>query len=287
MPSVPGSSAQSPEPVRRAAVVTHGQTATIAPALERLERVAQACGVELVLPPEEQEKHGRPGAGAAIEGVDLAVVLGGDGTMLRALQRFLGTPVPVIGVNFGSVGFLTSIEADELETGLERAFAGEVQRMELATLEADVRGVLRTAVNDIVAHSTSLGRMVELDWVVGGEGLGRLRCDGVICATPSGSTGYNLSNGGPVMVWGLDAMAVTFIAAHSLHARPLVVPRSRNVSIVNRTPDVGVSVLADGHLIAELEPDEQVTVRLGQERSLLGTLPEATFFTRYRETFAS
>jgi len=89
------------------------------------------------------------------------------------------------------------------------------------------------------------------------------------------------------MVWGLDAMAVTCIAAHSLHARPLVVPRGRDVVIVNRTPAVGVSVLIDGNLIAELQPDERVTVRLGPERSLLATLPEATFFTRYRETFAS
>jgi len=186
MPSVPGSSEPSPEPVRRAAVVTHGQTAAIAPALARLERLAARRGVELVLPPEERAKHGRPGDGEPLEGVDLAVVLGGDGTMLRALQRFLGTRVPVIGVNFGSVGFLTAIDADDLEGGLERAFSGDLKVMELATLEAEVGGLVRTAVNDVVAHSAALGRMIQLDWIVGDEGLGRLRCDGVICATPSG-----------------------------------------------------------------------------------------------------
>ena len=86
-------------------------------------------------------------------------------------------------------------------------------------------GETHVAVNDVVATSATLGRMVELAWAVGGEDLGTIPCDGMICATPSGSTAYNLSNGGPVLVRGLDAMAVTFIAPHSLHARPLVVPR--------------------------------------------------------------
>ena len=155
---------------------------------------------------------------------DLVVVLGGDGTMLRALQRYLGTGVPVLGVNFGRVGFLTSM-GRTLETGLARAFAGEYAVLELATLDVEADGKRAVAVNDVVVTSAVLGRMVELDWQIGDEGLGSVACDGVICATPTGSTAYNLSNGGPVLVWGLDAMAVTFVAPHSLHARSLVVPR--------------------------------------------------------------
>ena len=158
--------------------------------------------------------------------------------MLRALQRFLGTGSPVIGVNFGRVGFLTSIAADDLEPGLERVFAGEYLVVELPTLEARAGAEEHVAVNDVVVASSIVGRMIELGWAIGGEDLGALPCDGVICATPSGSTGYNLSNGGPVLVWGLDAMAVTFIAPHSLHARPLVVPRGSDVEIENRTRDV-------------------------------------------------
>ena len=109
----------------------------------------------------------------------------------------------------------------------------------------------------------------------------------MIAATPSGSTAYNLSNGGPVLVWGLDAMVVTFIAPHSLHARPLVVPRSADLTVTNRTADVPVTVLADGHKVCELAEGERVTVRLGPKRTHLASLPEATFFTRYRDTFAS
>jgi len=114
-----------------------------------------------------------------------------------------------------------------------------------------------------------------------------LACDGVLCSTPSGSTGYNLSNGGPVLVWGLDAQAVTFIAPHSLHARSLVVPRGRDVAVENRTPDMPAAVLVDGHPVGELGSGESVTVRLDEQRTLLAHLPEATFFRRYRETFAS
>ena len=155
--------------------------------------------------------------------------------------------MPVLGVNFGRVGFLTALAADQLEDGLARAFAGDYDVVELPTLEVDVGGTTQVAVNDVVATSTTLGRMVELGWSVGGEDLGSLSCDGVIASTPSGSTAYNLSNGGPVLVWGLDAMVVTFIAPHSLHARPLVVPRSSDVVVENRTADVAVTVLVDGH----------------------------------------
>jgi NAD+ kinase len=273
--------------VRRAALITHGKPETIRPALSRLEQVARDSGVGLLVPDDEVAKHQFEGVGADIEEADLAVVLGGDGTMLRALSRFLGTSVPVLGVNFGRVGFLASIGSDELETGLTRAFAGDYRVDELPTLAAEVDGERRTAVNDVVATSSTVGRMVELLWSLGGEELGRQPCDGLICATPSGSTAYNLSNGGPVLVWGLDAMAITFIAPHTLGARPLVVPRGLDLTVSNLTEDVGVSVLADGHGFAEIAPGGEVRIGLDEQRSLLASLPEKTFFRRYHDTFAS
>jgi NAD+ kinase len=271
--------------VTRAAVVTHGRPELLGNALERLERIAGECDVELVLSAEEAAKHDRQAAGA--READLGVVLGGDGTMLRALQHFLGTGTPVLGVNFGRVGFLASIAADELEEGLRRAFAGEYRVFELPTLEADVDGDRRPAVNDVVAHGSALGRMVELAWAVDEEDLGTVACDGIVCCTPSGSTAYNLSSGGPLLSWGLDAMAITFIAPHSLHARPLVVPRGAELVVVNRTRAVSVTVLVDGNAVADIGSDREVRVRLGDARSLLATLPGRAFVRRYRETFAS
>lgn len=276
---------QRAEPVRRARVVTRGKAEMIGEGLARLERVAKEAGVELILDEDEAVKHGVDAADG--NAADVTIVLGGDGTMLRALQRCLGKGTPVIGVNFGSVGFLTTIPGNELEAGLKRVFAGEYEVVELPTLEAELWGERYVAVNDVVVASSVIGRMAHLAWEIGGEELGVVSCDGVICSTPSGSTGYNLSNGGPVLVWGMDAMTVTFIAPHALDLRPLVVPRSRELGIENRTEGLPMVVLADGRQIGVLGYEERLTVRLGEQRTLLGVLPEATFFRRYRETFAS
>ena len=283
MSSSTGSTTPRPE-IRRIAVVTHGRAETVADALERLRSIAEERGIEVLLPPDEVAKHG-DGASNALETADLAVVLGGDGTMLRALRRFLGTGVPVLGVNFGRVGFLATVEAEALEPGLARAFDGDLATVELPALEASAGGERWPAVNDVVVTSSTIGRMVELEWTLGGEELGWVPCDGLICSTPSGSTAYNLSNGGPVLVWGLDAMAVTFVAPHSLHARPLVAPRGRPLAVTNRTQNVDATVLVDGQRVHQLGPGASVEARLSEQRSLLATFREATFFSRYRQTF--
>jgi NAD+ kinase len=280
-----------PRPVARAALLTHGRPGQVGDGVERLVAVARRAGVELIVTPDEARQHSLEANGDPAD-AELAVVLGGDGTMLRALRLYLGTGIPVLGVNFGRVGFLSSMSPDELEEGLARAFAGELETVELPTLEVEVVGegqaaATHVAVNDVVVTSAELGRMVELEWAVGGEDLGRVPCDGIICSTPSGSTAYNLSNGGPVLMWGLDAMATTFVAPHSLHARPLVVPRGKEVVIWNRTADVSVVELADGHRVGESAPGGRIAIRLGDARSLLATLPEATFVRRYRESFST
>jgi NAD+ kinase len=158
---------------------------------------------------------------------------------------------------------------------------------ELPAVMASAGGEPWPGVNDVVVASSTIGRMIELGWSIGGEDLGSVPCDGLICSTPSGSTAYNLSNGGPVLVWGLDAMAITFVAPHSLHARPLVVPRGRALTVTNRTRNVRATVLVDGQRVHELEPGDQVEAGLSEQRSLLATFPEATFFSRYRRTFSS
>jgi NAD+ kinase len=254
--------------VSRVAVVSHGRV-DVTEAMEVVERLARERGIEIVE-----------------DSPDLAVVLGGDGTMLRALKRFLGAGVPVVGVNYGRVGFLASMGKEDLEAGLARVFDGKFEVVELPTLEVEVAGERHPAVNDVVVHSGVLGRMVELRWSIAGEDMGTVPCDALIASTPSGSTAYNLSGGGPVLVWGLDAMAVTFVAPHSLHVRPLVVPRNRELDVSSRTADVEVALIADGHQVAAIGAEEPVRIRLADAVSLLATLPEMTFFRRYRDTFA-
>jgi NAD+ kinase len=261
--------------VERATVVTR-VTRSVEDAIGRLEAVAERSGVELCF--DGGEPAGSP---------DLAVVLGGDGTMLRALARFLDTGVPVMGVNFGRVGFLSAVDGDELEAGLERAFSGDYAVQSLPTLEVELDGGVHVAVNDVAVVSGTPGRIVELDYALGGEDLGSQPCDGVICATPPGSTAYNLSNGGPVLVWGLDAAVITFIAPHTLHARPLVVAPDFRLDVVNRTAGVEAVMLIDGHPVTSLECDAGVSVRFGSSRTLLVTMPEQTFFGRYAAVFGT
>jgi NAD+ kinase len=279
MSSNAGSHMPSGSRVTRAAVVLHGRPEALGTGLAQLEAVAAREGVELVVAGDMPLTSGD---------VELAIVLGGDGTMLRALHRFLGTDVPVIGVNFGRVGFLSAIPKNDLEAGVERVFRGELEVVELATLEVETGEERFVAVNDAVVTSGELGRMVEIEWSVGGEDFGRVPCDGLICSTPSGSTAYNLSNGGPVLMWGLDAMALTFVAPHDLRARPFVVPRGLDLLVRNHTAAVDCAVLVDGHRVADCRAaGGQVSIRLGAERSLLGTLPDATFVRRYRQSFGT
>jgi len=257
--------------VKTVAVVPSGNGELVQPAIERLRAVAAAHGVEVV--------DGEDGA------PDVAIVLGGDGTMLRALTRFLGSDVPVLGVNFGRVGFLTALDPDGMEEQLARVFAGDYAVIRLPTVEVDVAGTTHVAVNDAVITSGTIGRIVELEYALGEEDLGSQRCDGLVCATPQGSTAYNLSNGGPVLVWGLDAMVLTFVAPHSLYVRPLVVPRGPALGVTNRSPDVATTVIVDGHPVGKLAPGERATLRIGARDALLATLPDVTFFTRYAATF--
>ena len=260
------------QPVARIGVMTtRGRPEAVEEARRRVEAAAEARGVAI---------------GSLEDGeLDLLLVLGGDGTMLRALRATLGTGTPVFGINFGRVGFLTTADGHHLDAALERALAGESRHVDLCTLEARFAGGTHAAVNDVVVTSSRPGRMVELGWEVAGEDLGDQPCDGMICCTPSGSTAYNLSNGGPVLMWGLEAMAMTFVAPHSLRARALVVPRGLDLRVTNRSEELPVTVLVDGNAVGELERDGVLEVVVGPVPCRLAGLPEVTFFSRYHEVF--
>ena len=229
MSSTTGSTTPLPE-VRRVAVITHGRAETSGEALEQLARARARSRRRAALPDEEAAKHGDGGGadvadsrprGRARRRRDDAAGAEALPRHRRARARRQLRPRRLPHVDRGG----------RARGGPRRAFAGEFELVELPTLEASAGGERWPAVNDIVVASSTLGRMIELGWAVGGEDLGSQPCDGLICSTPSGSTAYNLSNGGPVLVWGLDAMAITFVAPHSLHARPLVVPRGRALTV--------------------------------------------------------
>jgi NAD+ kinase len=260
-------------------------------ALERVIELAVQAGVEVRVPAEEVEKHGIRERDGTVLGVepdgetDLAVVLGGDGTILTTMRLFAGREVPVFAVNFGAIGFLATVEQTELDEGMERALQGdfEVMRLPALTTTADVGTQL--AVNDISFHRRPGGRVAELQYSVLGEELGQVRCDGLVVSTPAGSTGYNLANGGPVLAWGVEGYVVSFIAPHTLTARALVVAPEDVLQVMNRSSDELVDVTTDGHAACTLRPGEEVEVRFEPGRALLAQVGGASFYHRMREKF--
>jgi len=212
-----------------ARVLTHRRVSETRPAIEELLREARELGVVLRFDSEETGKHGLVAAEGLEtnadedDGVELCVVLGGDGTILTALRRYAGKDVPVFAVNFGEVGFLATVDRDCGSVGFRRALKMDFEVMELPGIELRNDGRHWMGINDVAIHRKPGNRVAELAYSVGGDEVGRVRCDGLVVATPAGSTGYNLANGGPIMAWGVEGFVVSFIAPHSLTARALVV----------------------------------------------------------------
>jgi NAD+ kinase len=213
------------------------------------------------------------------------VVLGGDGTILGALRRYAGTGIPVFGVNFGQVGFLATVDPDGLQDDFARAFGGRFELLRLPSLRLEMGSKEAMAINDVSLHRRVGERVALLAYAVGGEEVGSVRCDGLVVATPAGSTGYNLANGGPVLAWGVEGYVVSFIAPHSLTARPLVAAPGDVMTIENRSAEDSADVTVDGRPTGELRPGESMTCRFVENTALLAQLPGSTFYRRLRDKF--
>lgn len=297
--------------VRTATVLTHRRPDETGPAIIDLLAVARGAGAVLRLDRDETRKHRLdPAPGLELDAevradVDMCFALGGDGTILSALRTYAGTGVPVFGVNFGEIGFLATVDRDEAASGFERAFNGGFEVLSLPGLrvsdargsglpparrpassdrvEPDPSGWL--AINDVSVHRQPGKRVADLAYAVGADEIGRVRCDGLVVATPAGSTGYNLANGGPVMAWGVEGFAVSFIAPHSLTARSLVVAPADALAVHNRSEEEPVDVVIDGRPVGVLGPTGQISVSFVGDQGCLAQLPGASFYHRLREKF--
>jgi NAD+ kinase len=277
---------------RTATVLSHARPDDVAGALALLIDAARREGVTLRFDPEETRKHRLlPGPGVVTDAplsddVELCVVLGGDGTILRALRRYAGTSVPGVAVNFGEVGFLATIDpdGDTLATGFERALAGDFEVLTVPAIALETPDGPQAAINDLSIHRKVGERVATLAYAIDGEEVGSVRCDGIVIATPAGSTGYNLANGGPVMAWGVEGFVVSFIAPHSLTARALVVAPGDLLSIHNRSHGA-VDISLDGRPAGSLGPQEAITASFLREAADLAQVPGSSFYRRLREKF--
>jgi NAD+ kinase len=281
--------------VREITVFTHRVPGDTTATLLRLAQEAARTGVMLRLGEEETAKHGlRAGPGLELNApvkdeVELCVVLGGDGTILRALQRYAGTDVPVFAINFGAIGFLATVERQDSDDGIRRALSGDFELLRLPgivlQLASDRAGIVQqTGINDVAIHRKVGERVADLAYALEGQELGSVRCDGLVVATPAGSTGYNLANGGPVMAWGVEGFVVSFIAPHSLTARALVVAPGDRLSIHNRSREP-LDVAVDGRPAGEIPAGETIEARFVRDVGTIAQLPGSSFYRRLGEKF--
>jgi NAD+ kinase len=275
--------------VKTAALITHSHPPATTEAVATAIARAREAGWRLVGTSEEVGKHGAVGDGIEVGGEeerpDLCIVLGGDGSILHALRRFAGTGVPVFGVNFGTVGFLAAVEREEAASGIERALAGEVETIGLPGLEVEVAGSKQVGLNDVTLARRPRDRVAELSYRIAGEEVGHVRCDGLVAATPAGSTGYNLANQGPILAWGVEGYVVSYISPHSLTARALVVAPADVLRVGNAPDREPVEVAVDGAAFAELPAGEELSVRFVEGVGTLAQLPGTSFYQRIREKF--
>jgi NAD+ kinase len=277
--------------MREITLFTHRRPDDIAAALELLVERAAEAGVTLRLDEEETAKHGlreaRPGLAINAEvkpDVELCMVLGGDGTILRALQNYAHTGVPVFAINFGEIGFLATVEPEEMEDGIRRALTGDFELLRLPGIVLEVGEGRYTAINDVAIHRKVGERVAELAYSLDSEEAGRVRCDGLVVATPAGSTGYNLANGGPVMAWGVEGFLVSFIAPHSMTARALVVAPDDRLTVYNRSSEP-LDVAVDGRPVGEIEAGATIAAGFVSDVGTLAQLPGSSFYRRLREKF--
>jgi NAD+ kinase len=271
------------------ALFTHTHPEQTRAAVHRLVEALGQAGVAIVAGAEEAEKHGLQDDGVGIvddpaaAGADVAVVLGGDGSMLAALREFAGQDVPVFSFNYGAVGFLATV--DDLEEGIGLLLAADYEKLHLPALVIEPAAGRRIGVNDVTFSRRSGARVARLEYSVGGRALGEARCDGLVVSTPVGSTGYNLANGGPVLAWGAEGYVVTFIAPHTMAARTLVAGTDDVLSVRNLSEEEPVDVETDGRRVCTLEPGQDLEVHFEEDQVLLAQRPESGFYGQLAAKF--
>ena len=231
-------------------------------------------------------------ASVAVDGTDLAVILGGDGAILATAARLAGAPVPLIGIRLGHFGFLAELEPSTCREHLERIFAGQGRVVERLMLGAELRTdgateVVDVAVNDAVVTANQPGRLVSLDLDVDGERVATYRGDGLIVSTPLGSTAHSLAAGGPVVEPDSRAILVTPLAAHSLTSRPLVLDAERTITIrlSERRREERAALGMDGQRTYDLDAGQEVVVRRTANALRIMTIVERSYFETLRRKF--
>jgi NAD+ kinase len=261
-----------------------------------LVRWARAQGRKVSLDRELTRGMRGVGAGITLEALvkraDAILVLGGDGTMLGAARAASAAGVPILGVNLGGLGFLTETAQEDLYPALERLFRGDVTLERRTMVEAQVRrrgskGVWQeVGLNDAVIHPSERSRVIAMDLRIAGKEIGTLVGDGLIVASPTGSTAYSLSAGGPIVRPSVEALLATPISPHTVTWRPLLVGADETIRVRLRPGHPRANLTMDGQVARTVTPDDEILIRRARRRATLIVLEPESFYDVLRTKLA-
>lgn len=227
-------------------------------------------GVKVQLPRKAAEKLGYTDLGCSEESIkekiDIAIAIGGDGTLLSSARKIAPLNVPIFGINMGRLGFLTEVEVPQMEGFLEKLINGQYEVEKRLMLDAFIRRDLgevfvSSALNDIVVTKAGYSRMIELTLTITDQMAAAFSADGLIIATPTGSTGYSLSAGGPIVNSALSVILITPICPHTLYTRPLIVSPEEEITIITSASSSDIVLTIDGQVVQKLQPNDKIFIR--------------------------
>lgn len=272
--------------IKRVGLIGNSEKVSAADAVKRAARLIEAAGRRIYSdPPTARLAHLKGvvlnDAAALARQVDLLVVFGGDGTMLRVAREIAGSHTPVLGVNIGGLGFLTAVPSPNLPQALKCVWDGHFKFDSRVLIQATGRCggrlVHSTALNDIVIGRGIASRLIELEVSVDGDPLTRYRCDGLIVSSPTGSTAYSLAAGGAVIFPTADVLALTPICPHTLSNRSLILPLTATIEVKVLSPKPATILSADGQVVSELAPGDKLAVRRARRSVRLMHLAGSSF----------
>lgn len=273
---------------KRLGIVGHLDYEGLEDILEFLAREAPALGYTLAYEA-ELEKHAPKGARLGHPSqIDTLITLGGDGTLIRGARFLGGADVPIFGVNLGKLGFLTTCQGEDFSAAFSRFVRGEHHVQRRMALEARTwtpngeLGIQIRALNDVVVHKGGYARVLRMRLSADEQPIAKLAADGIVIATPTGSTAYSLSAGGPVVVPSLEGMIMTPVAAHTLAIRPTVFPPDVTLQVSLDDEQDEVLLTADGQVGIAIPPGHKLTVSRSKHPVQLVRFDDVTFFTRLR-----
>jgi NAD+ kinase len=277
--------------IQRVGLIGNSGKAACAQAVTKAARLIRASGREIFADAATAQTARLRGnicadAAALARQVDLLLVFGGDGTLLRAAREIAGSPTPLLGINIGGLGFLTAVSSAALADALKQVWHGEFKFENRALIEARARcggqAVQQTAFNDLVISRGNVSRLIELHVSVDGEPLTRYRCDGLIISSPTGSTAYSLAAGGALVFPTAEVFQITPVCPHTLTNRSLILPLTASIRIKVMTPKPATILSADGNVVAELNAGDEVEISRSRRTVRLMQLQDSSFFESLR-----